>query len=157
MNPPPKAITELPTKTFDPGEVVIEEGSAKGALYFLATGALEVVKDGVEIAVVTDEGAVFGEMSVLLDMPHTATVRAKERSQCHVAADPGVFLTEHPEAALYVAEILARRLNALNRYLVDVKVQFKDRGDHLSMLDNVLDTLMTKHPRTIARRDPNGP
>ena len=37
-----------------------------------------IVKEDVEIAKVTEPGAVFGEPSVLLDQPHTAHVRALE-------------------------------------------------------------------------------
>jgi hypothetical protein len=40
----------------------------------------------------------------------------------------------------------------LNRYLVDVKSQFQGSDDHVHMLDEVLDALMTKHPRSIERR-----
>jgi CRP-like cAMP-binding protein len=34
---------------------------------------------------VAEPGAVFGELSVLLDQPHTADVRALETSQFHIA------------------------------------------------------------------------
>jgi hypothetical protein len=39
-----------------------------GGLLFLKSGAVEVIKDGVQIASVSAPGAVFGE----LDQPHTA-------------------------------------------------------------------------------------
>jgi hypothetical protein len=44
-----------------------------------------VAKEGVEITRVTDPGAVFGEISALLDQPHSADVRALTSSQFHVA------------------------------------------------------------------------
>ena len=151
------SISRLPTRSLATADTLIEENSDTGALYFLATGALEVLKDGVRIAEVREEGAVFGEMSVLLKSPHTATVRALEATEVHVAENPESFLQEHPDVMFYVAEILARRLNALNGYLVDVKRQFGEKGDHLAMLDEVLDTLMNKHPRNIERREKPGP
>jgi hypothetical protein len=43
-------------------------------------GAVEVVREGVQIAKVTEPGVVFGEFSVLLDQPHTADLRALEAS-----------------------------------------------------------------------------
>jgi CRP-like cAMP-binding protein len=43
------------------------------------------VKEDTEIARVAEPGAVFGELSVLLDQPHTADVRALETSQFHIA------------------------------------------------------------------------
>ena len=42
----------------------------------LIEGRLEVVKGDSVVAVLTEPGAVLGEMSVLLEQPHTATVRA---------------------------------------------------------------------------------
>ncbi len=151
------SIGALPKRGFAAGDTLVEENSETGALYFLASGAVEVLKDGVQIAEVREVGAVFGEMSVLLDSPHTATVRALDATEVYVAENPQTFLRDHPDAMFYVAEILARRLNALNRYLVDVKRQFGEQDDHLAMLDEVLDTLMNKHPRKIERRDPTAP
>ena len=55
----------------------------------------------------------FGELSVLLDQPHSAEVRALEASQFHVA-DGGTTLRIDPTALLYVATILAQRLDGAN-------------------------------------------
>jgi CRP/FNR family transcriptional regulator, cyclic AMP receptor protein len=49
-----------------------------------------VAKDGVQIARVLESGAVFGELSILLDRPHTADVRTVEASQFHIA-DEALF------------------------------------------------------------------
>ena len=152
----PASIAALPLRSLAEGEVLIEENSAAGALYFLARGTLEVRKDGVQIAEVSEAGAVFGEMSVLLRSPYTATVLALADSEVRVVTDPEAFLQENPEVALYMSRILARRLNALNRYLVDIKRQFGDQEDHLAMVDEVLGALMNKHPRDIDRRRRSG-
>ena len=62
---------EVPTGTF-----VLHEGSKTGHLFVLLEGRLEVIKGDSVVAVLTEPGAMLGEMSVLLDQPHTATVRA---------------------------------------------------------------------------------
>lgn len=152
MSDLPKEIQSLPIRRLAAGETLIREGDAVSEVYFLASGAVEVLKGEVQIVRVTDRGAVFGEMAPLLKQKPTATVRALENSEFHVAENPEAFLRSSPEVALYIAEILARRLDALNRYLVDVKEQFKDRQDHLGMLDELLDALMNRHPRKIERR-----
>jgi CRP/FNR family cyclic AMP-dependent transcriptional regulator len=85
-------------------------------------GAVAVVKEGVEIATVTEAGAVFGELSVLLDQPHTADVRALEASQFHVA-DATTILKVDPIALLYVATVLAQRLDSANRGLLELRRQ----------------------------------
>jgi CRP-like cAMP-binding protein len=156
MNTILASIDGLPKRSLSAGETLIEENSTTGTLYFLASGAVEVLKDEVRIAEVSEVDAAFGEMSVMLNSPHTATVRAVEATEVYVVDDPRAFMREYPDVTLHVAEILARRLDALNRYLVDVKRQFGDQDDHLAMLDEVLATLMNKHPRKIERREQPG-
>ena len=58
------------------GTLVLHEGSKTGHLFVLLEGRLEVIKGDAVVAVLTEPGAMLGEMSVLLDQPHTATVRA---------------------------------------------------------------------------------
>ena len=80
-----------------------------------------VAKEGVEIARVTDPGAVFGEISALLDQPHSADVRALTSSQFHVA--DAAALLQDPAVLLYVSAILARRLDGANQTLVELMIQ----------------------------------
>jgi len=65
---------------------------------------------------VDEPGAVFGEISALLDRPHTADVRALKPSQFYIA-DASV-LRFSAAALFYVAEILAQRLDYANQALV---------------------------------------
>ena len=81
----PKCFAALPVVTYQAGETVIAEGSRTGQLLILGKGSVVIVKEDTEIAQVTEPGAVFGELSILLDQPHTAEVRALEISQFHVA------------------------------------------------------------------------
>jgi CRP-like cAMP-binding protein len=71
---------------------------------------------------VAEPGAVFGELSVLLDQPHAADVRALETAEFHVA-DATTLLTQNPIAVLYVATMLAHRLNGANHALIQLKHQ----------------------------------
>jgi CRP-like cAMP-binding protein len=89
-------------------------------------------------------------MSVLLGCPHTATVRALKPSRFAVIEHPREFLMSSPESSLEVATLLARRLDALSKYLVDVKRQYEGH-DHLGMVDEVLETLMHRQPRSPTR------
>jgi CRP-like cAMP-binding protein len=99
-------------------------GSQTGRLLFLRSGSVEVVKDGIHIANVSAPGSVFGEQAVLLDQPHTADVKTLEESEFYVA-DAQAILAGDPTVALYVAAILARRLDAANRSLIEVKRQLE--------------------------------
>lgn len=148
----PSLLQTLPAIACVPGQVVIAEGRPVAGLYFLESGEVEVIKGGSVIAEVFEPGAVFGDMAYLLGSAPTATVRALTPCVFRQVADPREFFRLNPDVALHMARILARRLDSLNRYLVDIKQQFKDRSDHLGMIDEVLDALMHKHPRDVPRR-----
>jgi CRP/FNR family transcriptional regulator, cyclic AMP receptor protein len=146
-------LQALPVFPVTAGHVLIEEAKPIPGIYFLESGEVEVLKGGQIIAEVYDAGAVFGDMAFLLQTTPTATVRTITPCVFREVAEPAAFFLRNPEVALHMAMILARRLDSLNRYLVDIKHQFKDRADHLGIIDEVLDALMHKHPRRIPRRE----
>lgn len=113
-------LAKLPGASFGAGETVVTRGTKTGRLWILKRGAVCIVKEGVEIATVTETGAVFGELSALLDQPHTADVRTIEPSEFHVA-DADTLLRHEPAALLYVAMVLARRLDLANNGLIELK------------------------------------
>jgi CRP/FNR family transcriptional regulator, cyclic AMP receptor protein len=119
-----KRLDALPLVTYQAGENVLTAGSRTGRLLILKNGAVVVIKENIEIARVGEPGAVFGELSALLDQPHAADVRALETSQFHVA-DAAALLVQDPLVLLYVAAILARRLDAANEALIEVKSQIQ--------------------------------
>jgi CRP-like cAMP-binding protein len=106
------SIAALPLVTYQVGETVITYGSRTARLFILKKGAVAIVKEDTEIAKVTEPGAVFGELSILLDQPNKVDVRALETSQLHVA-DAAVLLTQNSIAA-YVAMVLARQVDNAN-------------------------------------------
>ena len=143
-------VSACPRRAIAAGGLLMEQGQAGGNLWVLITGEVEVLRDEVRVARIADSGAVFGEMSVLLGGPCTASVRALKDSTFAEVGSAEEFLAAQPEASLHVARLLARRLDALNRYLIDVKTQYEGH-DHLGMVDDVLDTLMHRHPRAPVR------
>ena len=128
-------------RQFDAGEIVIEQGQCCGVILVLIEGEVEVLRDRVPVAKASQPGVLFGEMSVLLGVPHTATVRALAPCSFAIIENPREFLLNSAQASLYLAELLASRLDALNKYLVDVKRQYEGH-DHIGMVDEVLETLM---------------
>jgi Cyclic nucleotide-binding domain len=99
-----RKLAGFPIAAYQAGETVLTAASRTGRLLILRKGALAVLREGVEIATVREPGAVFGELSVLLDQPHTADVRALEASQFYVA-DAAALLRVDPIALLYVATV----------------------------------------------------
>jgi CRP/FNR family cyclic AMP-dependent transcriptional regulator len=117
-----RKLAGFPIATYQAGEIVLTAAATTGRLLILRKGAVAVLKEGVEIATVREPGAVFGELSVLLDQPHTADVRALEASQFNVA-DAATLLRIDPIALLYVATVLARRLDDANQALIELRHQ----------------------------------
>lgn len=134
----------LPERTFGRGEVLLVEKEKQGILYILIEGEIEVLKGDFQITTASEPGAVFGEMSILLDIPHTATVRTLTPSRMHVVERAAEFLQSHTDITYQLAQLLAQRLYSVTTYLVDLKKQFEDRQDHLGMVDEVLETLVNQ-------------
>ena len=138
-----KRLEALPLATFKAGETVLAAGSRTGRLLILKTGKVSIVKEGIEIAKVAEPGAVFGEISALLDQPHAAHVRALEASQFY-AADAAALLGEDPIALLYVAAVLARRLDSATQALIELKTQLQagqprtEIGQTIRKLESIL-------------------
>ena len=118
---------------------MLAAGSTTGRLLILKEGAVAIVKEGVEIAKVAEPGAVFGELSVLLDQPHTADVRALATSQFHVV-DAAALLVQDPIALLYLAAVLARRLDHANQSLIELKRQLQ-AGEPPSVLGKTVEKI----------------
>ncbi len=137
-------------RNFDAGQLVIRQGEQTGALYFLIEGAVEVLKDDVRVATASEPGLVFGELAILLGGAHTASVRAVKPCAFYIVEQPRELLKSSPALCLHISELLARRLDTLTKYLVDVKHQFEGH-DHIGMVDEVLEALLHRQPSTRVR------
>lgn len=144
-------VAGQPVRVLGAGEVILKQDEACHELHVLLEGEVEVLRDDVRVAKTAEAGAVFGEMSILLGGPCTATVRTLRASRFASISDPRGLLAGSPAASLHVAELLARRIDALNRYLIDVKHQYEGH-DHLGMVDDVLGSLMHRQPKKPAAK-----
>jgi CRP-like cAMP-binding protein len=131
-----KGLAALPLTIYQAGETVLTEGSRTDRLLILRKGSVAIVKEGIEIARVAEPGAVFGEISALLDCPHTADVRALTTSQFHVAHPADL---QDPAALFYVAAILARRLDGANQALIELKSEIQDKPR--SVIDKTIEKM----------------
>lgn len=132
------------------GSEVLHEGVRTGHLYILIEGRLEVIKGDAVVASVVEPGAVLGEMSVLLDTAHTATVRAAQDSTIYEIDDAAAFLRKQPAAAILIARMLAQRLNVANTYLADLKRQYAGHGTHLAMVGELLQSMINLPPSEVS-------
>jgi CRP-like cAMP-binding protein len=133
---------DLPERSFAAGEVLLPENACTGTLYVLIEGEVEVLKGDLQVYLASDPGATFGEISALLEIPHTATVKTITMCRVYVISNAASLLEARPEVALALARLLARRLYSVTTYLADIKAQFAEHGDHLAVVDEVLETLL---------------
>ncbi len=144
-------LAERPLRVFEEGDVVLSSGSRTGRLLFLEHGAVDVVVDDVEVVRISEPGAVFGDVALLLDQPHKADVRAVQSSSFHVVEDGEAFLDAEPGVLLYIAKVLARRLDAVNHLLIEGKsrsAEAEPRGGFFAeMYERISRALQIRVPR----------
>lgn len=129
-------------QTLPAGTVLLKQGTRSGKLYILLEGRVEVRREDTLVAVADEPGALFGEMSALLDVDHTANVVAVTPVTVYEFTDAARFLQSDPQVALTVARKLAQRLNTVTTYLVDLKRQYAGHSNHLGMVSEVLASLV---------------
>jgi CRP/FNR family cyclic AMP-dependent transcriptional regulator len=142
-----KHCADSPLTVVPDGTVLLVEGQKTGRVYILAEGRIEILRGDTQITVLDEPGSLVGEMSLLLDVPHTASARTLGEAKVYAIDDAATFFCTHPDLSWLVARLLANRLNAATTYLVDLKRQFADYGDHFEMVGEILETLMTQQDR----------
>ena len=131
-------LASLPLASYEAGETVFAEGTKTGRLLILKSGAVSIFKGDIQFAQVSEAGAVFGELSALLDEPHSADVRTLEKSEFHVA--DAATLLQDPVALLYVTMVLARRIDTANQGLLQLKIMLQ-AGEPKGLIDATLDKI----------------
>lgn len=134
----------MEAKTFAPGEVMIRESGESDRLFVLIEGQVEVMRKDTQVSYIDEPGSLFGEMSVLLDMPYSATVKALSETKAYVIEDAIKFLMSDPAIAIEVASLLARRLYYTTSYLVDLQQQAAGKREDLDLVDRILAQLVQK-------------
>ena len=101
---------------FPAGHIVCKENDPGDSFYIILSGAVEVLSQKADQYIATlHEGEFFGEISLLLGTPRTATVKTSEDSILFVVErhDLQKLLTEQPNLADQIAQKLSERQQAL--------------------------------------------
>ena len=112
-------LEELAKRTddldFAAGKVLCTEGETGGDFYVIMDGEVDVTRGGQKLAT-SGSGDFFGEVSLVEDVPRTATVTATTPVRCFVLSR-GRFLNllnDQPGVDRKVMHALAKRLVALS-------------------------------------------
>jgi potassium-dependent mechanosensitive channel len=101
---------------FPAGQVVCKENDPGDSFYIILSGSVEVLSQKADQYIATlHEGEFFGEISLLLGTPRTATVRTSEDAILFVVErhDLQKLLEEQPNLADQIAQKLSERQQAL--------------------------------------------
>jgi CRP/FNR family cyclic AMP-dependent transcriptional regulator len=103
--------------SFQPNHELFSEGDQSYEMYILLSGKVEIIKSNKRIAVVEEEGSYLGELSTLMGIPRTATVRTVSLCNFIVVSGDRVmdFFASSPALSLKLARVLAERLVKMNR------------------------------------------
>lgn len=93
------------------GQTLFKTGDQGGVMYVLMSGAAEIVVNG-RIMEIAEAGTILGEMAMIDDMPHSASVIA--RSDCTffpIERNRFNFLIQQtPNFALHIMRVISGRL-----------------------------------------------
>lgn len=143
-----------PVRALEPNEVLISQGGPGGDLFILEAGNLSVERDGVAVTTISAPNALVGEMSVLLGLPNSATVRAVDRATVRTITDARRQLLQDPEFSFQLASLVAARLDATTALLVDLAREHPGKTEQ-GLLARILSalTLQADDAATVTRHD----
>ncbi|HMY14802.1 MAG TPA: cyclic nucleotide-binding domain-containing protein, partial [Polyangium sp.] len=99
--------TSLDVMTLEPGSIVFKEGDSGREMFVLLDGEIEVLKHSKSLretrVALLGPNDWFGEMSILLDTPHTATVRTLTPCELYFYEDASAFMRSDPEITFAIA------------------------------------------------------
>ena len=103
--------------SFGEGEWIIRQGDAHSAVYVIVEGEVAVVIDDEDRRVLS-KGSFFGEVSVLLEEPASASIVTRTPVSCLVVpgAEVQAFLVSHPQVTYRILKAEARRLKTASEW-----------------------------------------
>jgi CRP/FNR family transcriptional regulator, cyclic AMP receptor protein len=120
-------------RTFKPGEVLFEEGTKGREMYVINEGTVGVYKqtpDGmIELAKI-EKGGVIGEMSLLDNMPRSATVKAIDTAKALLINELTFHnaVQEIPGWLNSIIKIVVNRLRDANKRVDQTVLRDRERG-----------------------------
>ncbi len=102
-----------------PGDTVFQEGDKGNMMFFVLSGSVNILKKGQMIRVM-QKGDYFGEMSMLIDTPRTATaiVAASDTQLVGISRDNfDIILRENPQIVFTILKEMTMRLKVTGEYL----------------------------------------
>lgn len=119
-------------REYEPKEIVFEEGTFDNHIYFLLSGKVNIVKQGMVVCTLRRTGDLFGEMGIIDGKPRSASVHISDRTSCLMM--DASFIDRLPEnekeVCLYIlyrvfSDILSSRLRSTTEELIKAKAEIE--------------------------------
>ena len=130
---------------YQPGDIVVKEGDEGDSLFIIIDGSVNVtkrIKSQEHIVAVLNEGEEFGEISLLINQPRTATVISSKKSELLKISrkELGPIMKEHSSLLVCLNKIMGSRISILED---DEHQKYKFRPDYRPDLDpSILETIL---------------
>ena len=119
-------------REYEPGEIIIREGDTDKCIFFILSGRVHVIKDGVQLAKLGRVGDVFGEMAVIQSRPRSASVETVDKTLCLMVDAAYMDILEEGDKGTFMyiifrifSVLLADRLRVTTDALVEAKKEIE--------------------------------
>uniref|UniRef100_A0A095BZT7 Potassium/sodium hyperpolarization-activated cyclic nucleotide-gated channel 4 n=1 Tax=Schistosoma haematobium TaxID=6185 RepID=A0A095BZT7_SCHHA len=139
-----EVVTKLKFEVFQPGDLIIKEGTIGNKMYFIQEGIVDIItKDG-EVATSLSDGSYFGEITLLTNTRRTASVKAVVYSNLY-SLDRESFLSvleNYPLMRRTMESVAAERLNKIGQNPSIVSNR-EDLKEDLSLVKEIVSSAVT--------------
>lgn len=108
-------VTKLNYEVFQPGDIIIKEGTIGTKMYFIQEGIVDIVMSNGEVATSLSDGSYFGEICLLTNARRVASVRAE--TYCNLFSlsvnQFNAVLDMYPLMRRTMESVAAERLNKI--------------------------------------------
>ncbi|KAK2718797.1 potassium/sodium hyperpolarization-activated cyclic nucleotide-gated channel 3-like isoform X2 [Artemia franciscana] len=135
-------VTKLQYEVFQPGDIIIKEGTIGNKMYFIQEGIVDIVMNNGEVATSLSDGSYFGEICLLTNAKRVASVRAE--TYCNLFSLSvehfNAVLEQYPLMRRTMESVAAERLNKIgkNPNMVSTREDFQHDCKTVNALVNSL-------------------
>ncbi|XP_050711311.1 potassium/sodium hyperpolarization-activated cyclic nucleotide-gated channel 2-like isoform X2 [Eriocheir sinensis] len=110
-------VTKLRYEVYQPGDIIIKEGTIGNKMYFIQEGIVDIVMSNGDVATSLSDGSYFGEICLLTNARRTASVRAE--TYCNLFSLSvehfNTVLDSYPLMRRTMESVAAERLNKIGK------------------------------------------
>ncbi|TGZ62996.1 hypothetical protein CRM22_007150 [Opisthorchis felineus] len=139
-----EVVTKLKFEVFQPGDLIIKEGTIGNKMYFIQEGIVDIItKDG-EVATSLSDGSYFGEICLLTNARRVASVKAVVYSNLY-SLDRESFLSvleNYPLMRRTMESVAAERLSKIGQNPSIVSNR-EDLKEDLNLVKEIVSSVVT--------------